>query len=272
MSNVLIISHGFCSDGNAAAWAFSKKFPDATFHPATHGSLPPDVSGKEVYVVDFAYPREIMLDMKSKAKSLLVLDHHKSAMETLGDLDFCVFDMQRSGAGMAWDFCFPNKPRHWIVDYTEDKDIWRWSHPFSREINCNLQSRPLNFDTLNSLQHIKNDWWNKKEWQKLIDEGSAILRHQRNMVNDIANRAYEVEIQGHKVLVVNSPVLQSEVASFLSINRPFGACWFRNEKGFDVYSFRSRDGGIDVSKIAAQYGGGGHQRASGARVQAGVRL
>jgi len=264
MDNRIVIYHAHCSDGIGAAWSFRHIMPDATYHAAMHdGSPPPDVTGKEVYIVDFAYSREVLLDMKNRAKSLIVLDHHKSAMERLGDLDFCHFDMNRSGAGIAWDYLFPNKPRHWIIDYIEDKDIWRWTCPNSREVNCNMQSYPRTFETL--------DMFAQKKPEDLVVEGAAILRHQRNMVTDIVNKARETEIQGHKVLIVNSPVLQSEVAAYLAHDRPFGVSWFENEVTEKVYSLRSTKDGIDVAKVAMKYpGGGGHFRAAGFRLKAGI--
>lgn len=272
MDNHIIIYHAYCSDGLGAAWAFHHKMPNAVFHPAVHGSNPPDVTGKDVYMLDFAYSRDIVLDMKSKANSLIVLDHHKSKMEELGDLSFCFFDMTRSGAGIAWDYLFSK--RHWLIDYTEDKDLWNWKLPLSREVNANLQSRPLTFDTLYSLEKLDpKSLWNRGEWKRFIAEGEAILRAQRNMVDDIIKKAREIEIQGYKVRCVNSPVLQSEVAGYLAHNRPFGVAWFENEAGERVYSLRSRPGGVDVSKIAAHYpGGGGHMASAGFRLKNGMNL
>lgn len=266
MDNRIVIYHALCSDGLAAAWVFHHVMPNAVFYAAKHdGSPPPDVTNKEVFIVDFSYSREIMLDIKNKAKSVVLLDHHKSAMERLGDLDFCKFDMSRSGAGLAWDYIFPDKSRHWLINYTEDKDLWKWSLPNSREINCNLQSHPLTFETLYSFEN--------KKAKDLVPDGTAMLRYQRNMVSDLVKKASEVEIQGYKVLMVNSPVLQSEVAGFLAINRPFGVAWFENESGEKVYSLRSKDTGIDVSKIAGKYpGGGGHMRSAGFRLKIGESL
>lgn len=266
-NNVIVFYHNHCQDGLMSAFCFRKKFPDATFYPAMYdGVLPPDVSDKEVYVVDFAYSREVMLDMKAKAKSLVVLDHHKSAMERLGDLDFCQFDMSKSGAGLSWDYLYPDKPRHWLVDQTEDVDLWRFKRPNSREVNCAIRSYPLTFETFDMLEKLQPE--------DLLVEGKAILRYQQNMVNDIAKKAYEVEIQGHKVLMVNSPVLQSEVGAYLSNNRPFGVVYFDNEHGDVVYSLRSKDGGEDVSKIAKAISpnGGGHYFASGVRVKRSEKL
>jgi uncharacterized protein len=259
----MVIYHAHCSDGLGAAWVFHQAMPNAEFCPILAGSNePPDVDGKNVFIVDCAYPRDTILKLRDRARSLLVLDHHKSNMEALGDLDFCQFDMTRSGIGLAWDYLFPHKQRHWLVNYIEDKDLWRWIFPNSREINCAIQSYPLSFEGFYILQDMKPD--------DLISEGMAIHRYQKNMVDSIVKKAREIEIQGHKVLIVNTNVLQSEVAGFLAINRPFGVSWFENEFGHKVYSLRSKDGGKDVSEIAKKYpGGGGHFHSAGFRLKLG---
>lgn len=266
MSNKIVIAHGDCSDGLVGAWCFHKAIPDATFHFARYGSCaPPDVSGKEVYVVDFSYPRDVLIEMAAKANYIRVLDHHKSAQEALEGLDFCGFDMERSGAGLAWDHLFPDQERHWIVDYTEDRDLWRFDLPYSREVNAVLQSHPLTFDALYALE--------KKSWRSLVPAGEAILRSHQQLVNQICEKAREVEIQGYKILMANTSVLQSEVGSKLAEGRAFGVAYFENEVGDRVYSFRAdKKSETDLTKIVAAYGGGGHRTAAGARLKAGESL
>src|SRR5438034_364114 len=99
MTDTLVIYHGECTDGFTAAWAFKTLRPltTATYAPAHHGDTPPEVTGKEVYILDFAYPRAQLLRMHDQAASVLVLDHHKTAQADLEGLPFCVFDMDRSG-------------------------------------------------------------------------------------------------------------------------------------------------------------------------------
>ena len=266
MGRKIVIYHSWCSDGLLAAYLICKKYPDAEPYPAVHGTTPiPDVTGRDVFIVDFSYSREILLDMKAKAKSLLVLDHHKSAQEALSGLDFCMFDMARSGCGMTWDYLYPGHQRQWIVNFTEDIDLWNFLLPKSREVNCAIRSYPLTFEALDMLE--------KMNPYDLAKEGEILLRSQRNMVDSIVKKAREVEIQGHKVLCVNTPVLQSEVANYLSKGRPFGVCWFESESGDRVYSLRSQEDGIDVSTIAKKYpGGGGHYHSAGYRILPGEKL
>lgn len=256
--NNLIIFHAACSDGIVSAFCMHKKYPNAEFYAARYDSPIPDFSNKNVYIVDFSYPRTTMLEIKQKAASVVLLDHHKSAFESLSDLDFCHFDMNKSGAMLAWEYCFSEKAP-WICEYTQDRDLFKFALPYSEEINSAMQSYPL---TIDSIENLSN-----RDINDLIIEGSVILRANKNMVNTIVNKAKEVEIQGYKVLAVNSSVLQSDVGHLLANNRPFAAVWFENEDGKRIYSLRSsNDGGIDVSKIAAQYGGGGHFHSAAFRI------
>lgn len=256
MSKPLVIYHDNCADGFCAAQVARLALQDANFHPAQYGDLPPDVFGRNVYVLDFSYPREVLIEMEARASSLRVLDHHKTAAAALDGLPFCVFDMNRSGARLAWDHFFPGKPSPWIVDYVEDRDLWRWALPGSKSVSAALASYPRTFESWDGAMIAGRDAAEK--------QGAAILRYQDQLVEAICKNAAEREIDGHRVLLVNSPVLQSEVGERLAFDRAFSVVWFERADGKIVNSLRSRPPhGIDVSEIAKKHGGGGHAAAAG---------
>lgn len=275
----LVLYHAGCWDGFCAAWLAHKAFPDAQFVPVQYGQEPPDVTGRDVWILDFSYKRPVLLAMKEKAKDILVADHHKTAQADLEGLDWCIFDMEKSGARLTWELLWDNKLlpaawledrpslcnliAPWLVDYTEDRDLWRWSLPSSKAVNAALRTFPLEFALWDRLA--------KKHADELVQEGNAIIRYQQKLIESHVNHAYETDISGHKVLCVNCTCadLTSEVAGELAKDRPFGVCWFEAEEGnMRVFSLRSRDGGIDVSEIAKAHGGGGHARAAGFSVPA----
>lgn len=262
-SKPLVLYHAGCWDGFCAAWVFrNHKDRDAEFVPVQYGSQPPDVSGRVVYILDFSYPRDVLLAMHKVAHSLVVLDHHKTAQAALDGLSFCRFDMDKSGARLTWEHFCGDEPAPWQVYYTEDRDLWLWRQADSKEINAALRSYPLTFeawDELDATPGIISD---------LIIEGRAILRAENQIVNGLAAQAHETEIAGHKVLMVNATVFASEIAGKLAIGRPFGVVWFEGDDRERVYSLRSAPDGIDVSEIAKSYGGGGHKHAAGFRVSA----
>lgn len=287
----LVIYHAGCADGFCAAWLFRLAFPDAEFHAAHYGTEPPGVAGKRVYIADFSYRRDVMCQIIEQADSVCVLDHHKTAQEELRDLPSCTaamfenlggriyvnFDMTKSGGRLAWEHLYgqqllpgeilaTNRSGYscgvapWFVKYTEDRDLWLWKLPDSREISAALRSYPMEFS---DWDYLHEHGQRMTGWQELITEGRAILRDQKQTIESHVSHAREIELDGHKILSVNATTLISEIAGELAKDRPFGLCYFQRKDGLFVYSLRSREGGLDVSEIAKRHGGGGHPRAAG---------
>ena len=65
--NPIVIYHSNCADGFTAAWVIWYKHPDWEFYPGKYQEEPPDVTGREVYFVDFSYKRPVILEMAKKA-------------------------------------------------------------------------------------------------------------------------------------------------------------------------------------------------------------
>lgn len=258
----LVLYHAGCWDGFCAAWVCHRVHPEAEYVPVQYGQQPPDVTGRDVLILDFSYPREQLLQMKAAAKSLEVLDHHKTAQEALAGLDFCVFDMTKSGGRLTWEWFYPHQSSPWLVDYTEDRDLWTWKLPDSREVNAALRTLPLDFAEWDKLHYDPG------ARHRLRAEGTAIRRAEKVLVDQHVRHAQEITLAGHKVLCVNATMLTSEIAGALAKERPFGVCWFEDAEIHRVYSLRSDEGGVDVAEIAKTYGGGGHKHAAGFRVPA----
>lgn len=258
----LVIYHAGCYDGFGAAWAAWKHpdWRDAEFLAAHYQTDPPDVTGRRVLVVDFSYPREVMEKMHRQAEYLRVYDHHKTAEEALAGLPFAVFDMDRSGARITWDALHAEVMERKgdiapeLIRYIEDRDLWRFSLPGSREFTAALRSHPFNFEL-----------WDTLDATILRSEGRPILRYQRRLVEQAVGAAYETEIGLHRVWTVNSTVMFSEIAHELIRNRSFGTCWFQRKDGLIVLSLRSR-GDFDVSAVAKCFGGGGHKNSAGCQL------
>jgi hypothetical protein len=299
--NPLCIYHGNCADGFGAAWVVRRYFnifgDGADFHPGVYGFDPPDVRGRDVVMVDFSYKRPVLdklITGPGCAKSMLILDHHKSAAEDLAGIrapfgmgwkrhmdnvaqDTCegidgtpyaLFDMERSGAGLAWDFFFSSEPRPKLIDTIEDRDLWRFKLPLTREIQATVFSYAYDFDLWDKLM---DEGQSERGRATMAAEGRAI---DRKMLKDIAEllgvATREMRIGGVVVPVVNLPyTMASEAAGKLAENAPFAAAYF-DRADARVFSLRSRgDSGADVSAIAKAYGGGGHRNAAGFQVPLG---
>lgn len=272
----LCIYHGNCADGFGAAWAVREALGNIDFHPGVYQDAPPDVTGRDVIMVDFSYKRPVLDKMNEVAASILILDHHKSAAEDLRDLPepgenyedwrdnpvrmTALFDMARSGAGIAWDF-FHDAPRPELIDYIEDRDLWRFALSKTREIQAAVFSYPYDFEVWDGLM------WSI-DLSRLALEGEAIERkHHKDIAELVEVVTRPMTIAGHVVPIANLPyTLTSDAGHLLCGDEyPFAGCYWDTPEG-RVFSLRSREEGADVGKIAEQYGGGGHKHASGFRV------
>lgn len=266
--DTVVIYHAECTDGFCAAWLFSKAFPDAQFIPAKYGDPAPPVVGKQVYIVDFSYPRQTLLDLESLNHSLVVLDHHKTAQADCEGLDFCIFDMERSGAMLAWDylkehdnspfFDYDHSPV--LVDYVQDRDLWRFELPHSREINAAIRSYPMAFRPWDTLF--------RQEISALRVQGEAIERYRNAVIQLHIKDAAEVELAGYKVWATccTTKEIAGDIANLLAEGRPFAYTYSDDLDGYRTYSLRSDENGVDVSEIAKRFGGGGHKHAAGFRM------
>ena len=252
----LVIYHGACRDGFTAAWVARRRYPEAKFHAGYFGKKPPPVSGQNVLIVDFSYPRSVIEEMASQAESILLLDHHKTAQADLGDLPYAIFDMERSGAGLAWDSLFSDEPRPWLVNYVEDRDLWRFQLPDSRAVNAYLGVLPFEFQAWTRA--------NELGYEKAKALGDVVLAKLEQYVSEVSKNARLITLDGHRVPAVNaSPVDTSELLESLAVGHPFALSWSVRFDGSFLYSLRSTADGLDVSEIAKAHGGGGHAHAAG---------
>jgi oligoribonuclease NrnB/cAMP/cGMP phosphodiesterase (DHH superfamily) len=253
----IVLYHADCLDGFGAAWAIWKQFPSATFTPVKHGlPPPPGLSGRKIVIVDFSYPRETLEAMAKDAASVLVLDHHVTAEKALAGLPYVCFDQKKSGAVLAWEWAH-RQPAPWLLLHIQDKDLWQWALPGSREINAALSSHPYDFRL-----------WDSFTKDKLVEEGRAILRYEHEMVSKLVAEKTLVTFQGQTVPAVQSAILNSQIGERLSGRFPFVIIW-HDRDGRRYFSLRSREDGPDVEAIAKQHGGGGHTHAAGFSVPLG---
>lgn len=281
MTQRVIVYHANCHDGITALWAALQVWPDAEEYPARHG-YEPDLDrlrDRDVVVVDFSWPREQLLAAAGVAHSFHVLDHHVTAQDALADLDGRViarddghtyrlqvmFDMERSGAGLAWDELVGGE-RPWMVNYVEDRDLWRFALPLSREVHAACNAYP------NTL--AMRDWLATRDLEDVQREGVAILRYHNKLVKSAVQYARTISIGGYDVPAVQCPTIElvSDIGHALAKDAPFAAVWFELWNGTRVFSLRSTDDGMDVGAIAVEYGGGGHKHASGFKLKPGEEL
>lgn len=274
----MVIYHGNCADGFSAAWCFWRKYGDgADYEAGVYGGDPPDVTGRDVYLVDFSYKAPVVNRMLQKASSVTLIDHHKTAIEELRPIKeymvmtnnegagdnfgwFC--DLERSGATLAWDYLFPDEPRPLLLGHIEDRDLWRFKLSGTREIQANVFSFEYTFENWDRLMSA-----GQAELLTMTAAGAAIERkHHKDIAELVKVCKRRMRIGDVEVWAASLPyTLTSDAGHLMAKGEPFAACYWDTADG-RVFSLRSQDNGADVSEIAKRYGGGGHVHAAGFKV------
>lgn len=262
----IIIYHGGCFDGFTAAWVANRTpgyWQGAELVAGAYGREPPDVKGKHVLIVDFSYPRRVLGSMYENAGFLRVFDHHESAQKDLEGLDFCSFDMNRSGCSLTWDLLNDNAPRPWLVDAVEDFDLWRHKRPGTREIISFLGSRDQTLEAWDGLMALG---------ETMVVQGGSVIQTyvDRYNANCVAGARFEM-LGGFLVPTVNVPYSSASLCADLMRKEypeaPFTASYYRGKDGKWHFSLRSDDKHESVGDIATRFGGGGHRNAAGFQLE-----
>jgi uncharacterized protein len=274
----LILFHNACPDGFCAAFIAHKKYPEAELIALDHGLgtgplqvIMEQCADKDVLMVDYSLrTRELNDELNSIAKSFRIFDHHKTAQVVLEGAPYAVFDMNRSGAGLTWDYLFGKDSQHWgdsylfnneiqkrpwYVDYVEDRDLWKWKLPMSREICAYLGTLEFTEAAWKELDGTPPDL--------AASLGIGALAHIKHFVREtIKNVRYGI-VGDSRVAILNATYLNcSEIGNELAKMAAYSITWFERKDDIIQFSLRSI-GDFDVSQIAKAYGGGGHKNASG---------
>lgn len=182
--------------------------------------------------------------------------------------------MDKSGARLAWEFFWPDKEVPLLIRYIEDKDLWKFELPKSREFSIFWSTIPYQFEIYD--QYIKDE----SLIEKAIESGTHILNYTQNRVSflkdgysfkrkmtvNIVDDDKKPQTRTYTVSVANSLVWISDLGNSVAKmdGADFGMVFFYdgNLKRYNI-SLRSLDEKADVSQVAKAFGGGGHRNAAG---------
>lgn len=274
--NPLVLYHGRnCPDGFAAALAAWLYFEGkAEFVGLDHGEVKtladlPALSGRAVYILDFSFPPEIMKGIEAQAAKLVLLDHHQSAAEQLSGFScrcgVVHFDMNKSGARLAWEFFQPDSPVPALVRFVEDRDIWVWQYPQSASFLAALDMEPFDFGRWHEIAA-----WGPSQLRDFMARGQAMDEKFNKLAAGIAQGAQRLVFNGQVGLMVNAPgVFHSLVGHHLAQKSgTFALMWCVDKPGVVKVGLRSQRP-YSCIPLAESMGGGGHAQASGFKMDVG---
>lgn len=311
-----IIYHADCLDGFGAAFAAWLHFGNtAEYLPMHHGqpSEMDKIAGQDVFILDFSFTPELLKAMAATAKSVTQIDHHLSARKAWNDLLQTgtdgkqsyqhpelplrvIFDLDKSGARLAWEHFHPTVALPLALAHVEDQDMWRFALPGTRAFCRALRLQPFAFSNWDEIRRTTADS-NTARYRNLLEQGTAIESFFANEIERLANGTLPMpaRLRGEPIDALQAvrhdqPTLSDGEQSWLAIrgsainantlfaselgNRlaeqsgTFGLIWQLAGDGEAKVSLRSK-GDFDVAAIAQRYGGGGHRNAAGFRLLAG---
>lgn len=267
----LLLYHANCPDGFGARLAFYLKYGDTIDYLAVahkdkpfHGLPISLFKNRIVWMVDISFVRKDTLKIKKVAKEFINIDHHLGNKEKLDDLNYCYFDLNHSGAVLAWQFCFPGLSVPKLLQYVEDRDINHWNLPYAKELLSSIDAHEKTVEVWKPLMERLED---PVGFSELLEEGAVIYHYNHTLMEIIKRGIYYTDIKGYRVPIINTPFFRNEILSELASNHPFSAGYHYDGENF-IFSLRSTDRGVNVLEIASQFpGGGGHRNASGFSVK-----
>jgi len=263
--------HAGCPDGFGAAWAVRRAWGEAArYEPCGHDEelRVGELRGATVAFVDMAPGNAPLRALSRVAERIVVLDHHVSSRDrfeadaALGDDlrregHVLQFDLEHSGAVLAWRHFHGPEPLPPLLAYVEDQDLWRFELPRSREVNVAVTSYPRRFDVWDRLACTPVE--------RLADEGAPILRAQRAEVERALQTAQPIWIGGLRLEAVNAAFHRAQIGHELATRAahgaPAGAVYRVSGRRVDVSLYSI--GELDVAALSLRYGGGGHRNAAG---------
>lgn len=262
MHDALILYHAECDDGFGAAYAAWLSLGEgAEYQPVYYGDrIAPDrLTARRVFILDFSFPPDVLSDMAQHAAKIVLLDHHKSAaaqwthIESVPNVEL-QFDMDRSGAQMAWDYFHAGSARPPLIDHIGDRDLWRFALEDTKAYCAGLSLIPTSFES-----------WQVADANPgvLIAKGHTVLEVlQRQIESALRKELRPVTLCGHRGLATNAISNTSEIGNAIAKRSgTFSLTFFI--KGDDAICSLRSIAPFDVSTIATHYGGGGHAQASG---------
>lgn len=266
----LVIFHANCSDGFGAKYACMKKWgttplyiPQQHTKEMTIDDIKFDYKDKNILFTDFAFDnKEIMHEIRSQAKSIFIIDHHLTAIENLKDFnDVAYFDINKAACRLTWESLFPDMEIPLILKYVEDRDLRSWKLPYTEEVLSVLDTLPkdvISWDAFN--QSLENSF------EEIISKGENIKLLFNSYLQTMLLQKKDIQIAGYKGAIVNTSwEFSAYAADLLADKYDFGLAWFLNNEGLVKCSFRSKNG-VNVKKIAALFGGGGHADNAGCTI------
>jgi oligoribonuclease NrnB/cAMP/cGMP phosphodiesterase (DHH superfamily) len=291
MGKTIVFYHSADLDGWSSGAIVLQKYPDAKAIPINYPILDQAEKlnrllqvvedGDLVYVVDFSFSPETFRFIKEKAKQLIWIDHHISAIGKCEEDNFTTDGLlsdQYAACELTWLYIMHNfreidnyslayynaLPLPYSVRLLGRFDLWK--HDYDE----NIVPFQLGLKTLVSM--ATDPQWkdifssNNNLEKQIIERGNIINQFLEKTEYQVAKSyAFEAEIEGHTVVALNMRSGGSSIFKNIFNPEKHAFCvsfLYLPAQKWVVAMYGENNTAVDLSKIAEKYGGGGHKNAA----------
>ncbi len=271
---MLCIYHLADHDGKGSAAIIGRKFKNVEFLGLNHDmEIPLEEIEKhdDIVVCDISLPMEVMFEL-NKEKNLIWIDHHASMIDEYEYLRKEkgypeIKGIRRNGTAaimLTWEYFFKDEKMPEGVKLLALNDIFDLRDKRVRPFEYAFQAMGVNKPTDKNWKDLLSD---KLDIEEMVKKGEAILSYIKNRNHRLCKAmSFESSYMGYRCICANMPQGYSEFYDGVKNIKDydFMCNFFMNGKNMWNLSFYTAKEDIDVSKIAASFGGGGHKKAAGA--------
>lgn len=268
-----ILYHGGCPDGYGSAFAFWKQLGGSAIYLGVRHGTPYRTfisllsRSDTVFVVDFCFDLPTTAKLIDQVGGVVILDHHVSNQPVIewaqqNGAPRSIYDVDRSGAMISWQYANPDVPPPLLIQYIQDRDLWRFNLP----------------DTKDFCEGLWAVGYDPYYWDQIVHEprlytlccmtGTILRANKDKIVERLVRTVHYIDVLKFRhVPAVNCQVYHSEVGAALLErykDAPFVAI-YSDQGDRQRWSFRAHEG-VDISGLAEQLGGGGHAAAAGCHI------
>lgn len=266
--NITIYHHND-EDGWASAACVLKKYPQGVCVALDRNQQVDLVTDQDiVFLLDFSLKQEELDYIEKNNKEFIWIDHHQSDIQRLKQHYKGIRQEGKAGCELTWEYLFNNESMPKIIHYIGRYDVWDLTQEI-RAFIIYLQTILEHSQQPQQILHIINTY-TQQDYDSAVDVGKQLLLYQQKQLEKQYKRGIIGTFLGYKagIYFTNSNI--SELGNYCmqknnDIDLFVAVVLITNNVGetFYSYSLRSKEGKVDVAKLAETQGGGGHPYAAG---------
>lgn len=276
------IYHSADLDGICSAAIVKRAIKDVELVGWNYGNPIPweKLENRDIVMADLCFQSfSEMIALNNRAKSLVWIDHHKSAILAAENYD--IPGLRRTSVAaceLVWEYFFENEPMPEAIKLLGMYDSWRFIKEPKEYQECVLNFQygmrlygltPEDSLWVDLFEPPKHIIIGKTAGQVFVEEAiykGKIIRDYEKAQNEkfIKSFGFEVEFAGYKAICANRGACNSQL---------FDSVWdpekydlmiaFVYKRGHYTVSLYSTKPDVDCSVLAKRFGGGGHKGAAG---------